>query len=50
MSAYGGGSSIYRNFLARGREIVFPKNTAMNIGFGNRTTLLMPPTDRGPAR
>ena len=50
MSAYGGGSSIYRNFLARGREIVFPKNTAMDIGFGNRTTLPMPAADRGPAR
>jgi hypothetical protein len=49
MSAYGGGSSIYRNFLARGREIAFPKNTAMDIGFGNRTTLPMP-ADRGPAR
>jgi hypothetical protein len=50
MSAYGGGSSIYRNFIARGREIVFPKNTAMDIGFGNRTTLPMPAADRGPAR
>jgi len=50
MSAYGGGSSIYRNFLARGREIVFPKNTAIDIGFGNRTTLPMPTADRGPAR
>lgn len=50
MSAYGGGSSIYRNFLARGREIVFPKNTGMDIGFGNRTTLPMPAADRGPAR
>jgi hypothetical protein len=50
MSAYGGGSSIYRNFLARGREIVFPKNTAMDIGFGNRTTLPMPAADPGPAR
>jgi hypothetical protein len=39
MSAYGGGSSIYRNFIARGREIVFPKNTVMDIRFGNRTTL-----------
>ena len=42
MSAYGGGSSIYRNFIARRREIVFPKNTAMDIGFGNRTMLPMP--------
>jgi hypothetical protein len=50
MSAYGGSSSIYRNFLARGREIVLPKNTAMDIGIGNRTTLPMPTGDRGPAR
>jgi hypothetical protein len=50
MSAYGGSSSIYRNFLARGREIVFPKNTAMDIGFGNRTTLPMAAADRGPAQ
>jgi hypothetical protein len=38
MSAYGGGRSIYSNFLGRGRNIVFPKNTAMDIGFGDRTT------------
>jgi hypothetical protein len=50
MSAYGGGSSIYRNFIARGREIAFPKNTVMDIGFGNRTTLPMPAADRGPTR
>jgi hypothetical protein len=50
MSAYGGGSSIYRNFIARGREITFPKNTAMDIGFGNRTTLPMPDADRGPTQ
>lgn len=42
MSAYGGGRSIYNNFLARGREIVFPKHTAMEVGFGDRTSLPMP--------
>ncbi len=42
MSAYGGGRSIYNNFLKRGSEITFPKDTAMEIGFGNRTTLPMP--------
>src|SRR6202035_3455163 len=42
MSAYGGGRSIYSNFLGRGREIVFPKNTAMQIGIGNRTSTPMP--------
>lgn len=47
MSAYGGGSSIYRNFLARGREIIFPKYTVIDIGFGNRTTLPMPDAKGG---
>jgi hypothetical protein len=41
MSAYGGGRSIYKNFLGRGRDIVFPKDTVMEIGFGNRTSLPM---------
>jgi hypothetical protein len=50
MSAYGGGSSIYRNFLGRGREIVFPKDTAMEIGFGSRTTMPMPGANRGVSR
>jgi hypothetical protein len=47
MSAYGGGRSIYNNFLGRGRDIVFPKNTAMEIGVGNRTSLPMPGADPG---
>ena len=34
-SAYGASSSIYANFLSRGREIVFPKDTPLEIGFGN---------------
>ena len=42
MSAYGGSRSIYNNFLGKGRNIVFPKNTVMNIGFGSRTSLPMP--------
>jgi len=42
MSAYGGGRSIYSNFLGMGRNIVFPKDTVMEIGFGNRTSLPMP--------
>jgi hypothetical protein len=36
MGAYGAGMSIYRNFMARGHEVVFPKNTAMEIGIGTR--------------
>jgi hypothetical protein len=41
MSAYGGSRSIYNNFLGSGRNIIFPKNTVMEIGFGNRTVLPM---------
>ncbi len=33
MSAYGGSRSIYVNFFGRGRNISFPKNTTMEIGF-----------------
>ena len=36
MGAYGAGMSVYRNFLARGHEVVFPKNTAMEVGIGTR--------------
>jgi len=36
MGAYGAGMSVYSNFIARGREVVFPKNTAMEIGIGKR--------------
>lgn len=36
MGAYGGGMSLYSNFIARGHEVVFPKNTAMEIGIGRR--------------
>jgi hypothetical protein len=50
MSAYGGGRSIYNNFLGKGRQIVFPKDTVMEIGFGNRTTLPMPAANSGEQR
>jgi hypothetical protein len=36
MGAYGAGTSLYSGFLARGHEVVFPKNTAMEIGIGQR--------------
>ncbi len=36
MGAYGGGMSIYTHFIARGHDVVFPKNTAMEIGIGTR--------------
>jgi hypothetical protein len=37
MGAYGASRSVYTHFLARGHDVVFPKNTAMEIGFGART-------------
>jgi len=36
MGALGASRSIYVHFLARGRDVVFPKNTAMEIGIGAR--------------
>ena len=50
MSAYGGSRSIYNNFLGKGREIVFPKDTGMEIGFGNRTSLPMPSGTPEPSK
>ncbi len=32
--AYGASSSIYTNFLSRGHDVVLPKDTPMEIGFG----------------
>jgi hypothetical protein len=45
MSAYGGSRSIYTNFFGRGRDISFPKDTTMEIGFGGRT---VSPISSGP--
>jgi hypothetical protein len=36
MGAYGAGMSVYTHFIARGREVVFPKNTAMEIAVATR--------------
>lgn len=36
MGAYGASMSIYSHFIARGRELVFPKNTAMEVAIGTR--------------
>jgi hypothetical protein len=35
---YGASMSIYNNFLSRGHDVVYPKDTAMAIGFGSRVT------------
>jgi hypothetical protein len=36
MGAFGASRSIYANFIARGRDVVFPKNTAMAISIATR--------------
>ncbi len=43
MGAYGAAVSVYTNFMARGHEVVFPKNTAMQIGVGTRAGTKTPP-------
>jgi hypothetical protein len=35
---YGATLSVYSNFLSRGHDVVYPKDTAMAIGFGSRVT------------
>jgi hypothetical protein len=36
MGAFGASRSIYANFVARGHDVVFPKNTTMEIGIASR--------------
>jgi hypothetical protein len=36
LGTYGASMSIYGHFIARGRDVEFPKNTAMEIGIGTR--------------
>jgi len=43
MGAYGAAVSVYSNFMARGHEVEFPKNTAMQIGLGTRAATAAPP-------
>jgi hypothetical protein len=38
LGAYGASMSVYNNFLSRGHDVVYPKDTAMAIGFGSRVT------------
>ncbi len=46
MGAFGASRSIYANFIARGHEVVLPKDTAMDISLGTRT---LPPAPAAPA-
>jgi hypothetical protein len=36
MGAYAASMSVYTHFLARGHDLVFPKNTAMEVAIGPR--------------
>jgi hypothetical protein len=38
MGAYGASMSVYSHFIARGRELEFPKNTAMQIAIGTHAS------------
>jgi hypothetical protein len=49
MGTYGAGMSVYSNFIARGHEVVFPKNTAMEVSIGRRQQGLRAPP-HGPQR
>ena len=42
MGAYGASMSVYSHFIARGRDLVFPKNTAMEIAIGTRAPASSP--------
>jgi hypothetical protein len=42
-AAYGSSTSLYSNFLSRGREVVLPKDTPLEIGFGNPHPAASPP-------
>lgn len=37
MGAYGAANSVYSNFIARGHEVIFPKDTAMEVALAART-------------
>lgn len=38
MGAFGASRSVYTHFIGRGHDVVFPKDTAMEIGFGKIVT------------
>jgi hypothetical protein len=39
---YGAGMSVYSHFLARGQDVVYPKDMSMVIGLGSRTRAAKP--------
>jgi len=48
MGVFGAGRSVYTNFIARGHDVVYPKNTAMEIGIGTRTGAVPKPAAQNP--
>ncbi len=46
--AYGAATSIYYKFLARGRDVIYPKDMAMVIGLGARESKPSDPTNPDP--
>jgi len=44
MGAYGASRSVYSHFIARGQDVVFPKNTALEIGIGARGKTVLSPS------
>ncbi len=46
---YGAGWSVYSNVVAHGREVVFPKNTPMEIRFGTHGGSTPPAVKSNPA-
>lgn len=49
MGAYGAGMSVYTHFIARGHDVVFPKDTAMQIGLGVHDSSPPTPATAEPA-
>lgn len=45
MGAYGAGRSVWDNFISRGQEIVFPRNTVMEIGIGSVGRTVLDPAE-----
>lgn len=43
LGAYGSSRSIYSHFIARGHDVVFPKNTPLEISFGIHRPASAPP-------
>jgi hypothetical protein len=44
MGAYGASMSVYSHFIARGRDLIFPRNTAMEIAIETRASASSPPS------